>query len=140
MTFHEKLAWVMAIVTGLVGLRYGHEVVSASRAAGATVDPSISLISSSTLIIVVAAIVASIVFAALNRNEDPGLEDERDRSVFSRAGNWSGWVLAFGAIGALWHYFFHQDGNALFHLIVGAIFVATVVDFALQIAFYRRVG
>ena len=140
MTFHEKLAWVMAIVTGLVGLRYGHEVVSASRAAEATVDPSIALISSSTLIIVVAAIVASIVFVALAQSDDPGLEDERDKSVFSRAGNWSGWVLAFGAIGALWHYFFHQDGNALFHLIVGAMFVATVVDFALQIAFYRRGG
>lgn len=140
LTFHEKLAWVMAVATGLVGVWYGQAVIVASREIEGTIGPSIALISFSTITLVLAAIISSIVFSIADDATDPGLEDERDRSVFSRAGNWSGWVLAACAIGALWHYYFHADGNALFHLVVGAMFVATVVDFALQIALYRRGG
>lgn len=140
MTFHEKLAWVMMAVTGLVGFWYGQDVITASRDIEGTVGPDIALISFSTIVLVGAAIVSSIVFAALDETTDPGLEDERDRAVFSRAGNISGWVLSVCAIGGLWHYYFHEDGNALFHMVVGAMFVATIVDFALQIAFYRRGG
>ena len=140
MTFHEKLAWVMAGITAITGAWYGNQVITASSAIDGTIGPNIAWISGVTIVIVVTAIVSSIFFAATEHEDDPGLEDERDRAVFARAGNWSGWVLAFGAIGALWHYYFHEDGNALFHLIIGAMFVATVVDFALQIAFYRRGG
>ena len=138
MTFHEKSAWIMGILLALAGGWYVKNVWSASQSIGETIPPSIGLISVVTIILVVGTIVTHTVVAAVDPENADDTEDERDKQVLRRSGNIAGYVLGFGCFGGLWHFYWLNDGNMLFHIIVASLIAGQIAEYVLTILFYRR--
>lgn len=138
MPFKEQTAWVMTVLLGLVGAHYARSVIGASLEAGATAPPDIGLIASLTIILVAGSVVAHILMAIVSPNDANAPEDERDKLVLWRAGNIAGYVLGFGAFAGLWHFYWLQDGNLLFHIIAGSLVLSQMAEYILSILFYRR--
>ena len=138
MSFHEKSAWLMAVILTLCGLKYFQQVVAMSKAAGEIIAPSLQMLSSFTISIVVLAIVGHIVTAVMAPKEANADPDERERGIFNRAGNLSGYILGFGAIAGLLHFLFIANGNLLFYIIFASLLLAQIAEYALQIFYYRR--
>lgn len=138
MSFREKTAWVMSVILTLGGLFYFNKIVKASLALGDTSPPVISFVITYVVVIVIASIVAMSVVSSQAPEEAEAPADERERRIQDRAGNWSGYVLAFGIATALFHFWVHRDGNMLFHLSFASLMVSQVSDYALQIWLYRR--
>ena len=137
MSFKEKSAWVMAAVMTVAGLYYLKLVVAASDYIGATAPP-IGILIAYVLLVVVASVNAQIILAISSPKEDNAPADERERPLLDRAGNWSGYVLAAGAVTSLLHFLAHQDGFLLFHTIMGSLIVAQIAEYAFQILLLRR--
>ena len=136
MSFREQSAWVMALLMIATGLYYGWSVAAASRAIGATA-PAIVVIGY-VFWLVVGSIVIQVALALSSPKEATAPADERERSVEQRAGNWSGFVLAAGAVLALGHFLVSGDGNMLFHLVMTSLIVSQIADYSLQILLLRR--
>jgi hypothetical protein len=137
MSFREKSAWVMAVLTILAGLYYLNLVVGASQQLGAAAPP-VGIFITYVVLIVVASVAAQVGLAAYAPKEANVPADERERPVLQRAGNWSGLVLAAGAVTSLLHYLQHGDGNLLFHTVLGSLIVSQIAEYAFQIALLRR--
>ena len=136
MSFREKSAWLMALLMTAAGLYYFHVVRGASQALGETAPPA--LVIAFIILVVAGAIVGQIVLALSLRKEANAPADERERLVQQRAGNWSGLVLATGAVLSLGHFMVHADGNMLFHLVMASLIVAQIAEYAFQIVLVRR--
>jgi hypothetical protein len=78
------------------------------------------------------------VLALLTPKQANAPADERERPLLDRAGHWSGYVLAAGALAGLWNYMVHGDGNLMFHIVVGALIASQIAEYAFQIVFFRR--
>lgn len=91
-----------------------------------------------TIASIVGAIIIQSTLAARNPKEADTPADERERQVLDRAGHLSGLVLGFGAIAALLNYLVHAQGDLLFHGILISLLVSNIVEYALQIWFFRR--
>ena len=76
--------------------------------------------------------------ALSSRREANAPADERERLVQQRAGNWSGLVLATGAVLSLGHFMVRADGNMLFHLVMASLIVAQIAEYAFRIFLVRR--
>jgi len=137
MAYREKSAWVMAALMGAAGLYYLHMVVSISRAVGETAPP-VPVLIAYVVLVVIGSVVAQVTLAAASPKEANAPADERERPVLDRAGNISGIVLGFGAVGSLLHFLHHGDGYLLFHMIMGSLIVSQFVEYALQIVLLRR--
>lgn len=138
MSFHEKSAYIMGAIIALTGLWYVNHVWAASQVLGQTAPPSIGLIATATGLLIFGAIVSHILIALINPQDANSAEDERDKLVLRRAGNISGYVLGSGVFAGLWHYYFNADGNLLFHIAIGSLFVSQFAEYVLTILFYRR--
>lgn len=135
MSFRERAAWVMGAVMSLAGLYYLHIVRDLGPA-----TPPMRVLMSYTGLVIVASVVAQ---AALNSwwpREANAPADERERPLLDRAGNWSGWVLAAGVVGALWTFNVRGDGVEMFHLLIGGLILSQVAEYAFQIFLLRRHG
>jgi hypothetical protein len=64
--------------------------------------------------------------------------DERERLIIWRAGQLSGIVLAVGLVASGAVYVMLPSGNMLFHHILGALIVAQIAEYMLQVYFFRR--
>lgn len=133
MSFRERAAWAMGALMGLAGLYYLHIV----RELGPAAAPMAVLIPY-TILVVVASVAAQAALAVWSPREANAPADERERPLLDRAGNWSGWVLGAGVVGALWHFMFHRDGVLMFHLLMGALILSQVAEYAFQIFLLRR--
>jgi hypothetical protein len=136
MSFREKSAWLMAAVMTVAGLYYFHIVRGASQALGETAPPALAI--AFVILVVVGSVVAQIVLAVSAPKEATAPADERERLIHQRAGNWSGLVLATGAVVSLGHFMVRGDGNMLFHLVMASLIVAQIAEYALQIVLVRR--
>ena len=76
--------------------------------------------------------------ALLTPKEANAPADERERPLLDRAGHWSGVVLGAGAVTSLLHFFDHQDGVLLFHMIMGSLILSQIAEYAFQITLIRR--
>ncbi|MGH6615115.1 hypothetical protein [Sphingomonas sp.] len=137
MSFREKSAWVMSLVIAGTGIWYYLVVTAASDALGHTAPPIGPLIGYVVMVAIISA-VSQIILALLSPREAGAPADERERGMIDRAGNWSGYVLSVGIFSALGNYLFINDGNLLFHLVMGAMIVATLADYLFLILLYRR--
>ena len=137
MSFREKSAWVMAVVTIAAGLYYLNLVVAGSRGLGSTPAP-VGIFISYTILIVVASVAAQVVLAILSPREASAPADERERPLLHAAGHWSGRVLGFGAVASLLCFLAYRDGNLLFHMMLGSLILSQVAEYGLQIALFRR--
>lgn len=137
MSFREKSAWVMGLLMTFLGAYYLSKVLEASREVGWTAPPS-GVFAPYALMVVIASILAQVTLACLSPKEADAPADERERPLIDRAGNWAGFVLGGGAIGALFNYLVHGNGDLLFHLIVGSLILSQIAEYAFQIALFRR--
>ena len=137
MSFREKSAWVMAALMILAGLYYLDLVVGASRELGAPAPP-VGIFITYVVLVVIASVAAQVGLAVAAPKEANAPADERERPALQRAGNWSGLVLAAGAVTSLLHYLQHGDGNLLFHTVLGSLIVSQIAEYAFQIFLLRR--
>lgn len=136
-SFREKSAWAMGALFLAITILYIVDVQPISWRTGEAPPFDRHFIK-----ITIAAIVGSIIIqsflAGRNPKEADAPADERERWVLARAGNLSGFVLAFGSVAALMNYLVHANGDLLFHGILISLLVSTVAESALQIYFFRR--
>jgi hypothetical protein len=138
MSFREKSAWAMALILIGGAIFYFDKVVSVSRATGVTAPPIIGFIIAYVVLIVIASLIIMSVLAVSAGKEANAPADEREKIISDKAGNWSGYVLAVPALGALWHYSVSMDGNLLFHLIFLSLMLSQICEYVFQIFLYRR--
>ena len=138
MTFHEKSAWIMALLLTAVAAWYLNAVWHWSVAIGQAAPPNIFLVAVATVMLVAGVIMGHVIVAISNPMEADAPEDERDKQVLRRAGNIAGYVLGFGCFAGLWSYFAQSDGNLLFHIVVLSLIVSQISEYVLTIFFYRR--
>lgn len=136
--FREKTAWAMASVLTGGAAFYLHLVISASQALGRTAPPVIGFVIAYVVVIVIASVAAMSVLAGTSPREADAPADERETIIADKAGNWSGYVMAVPALGALWHYAVNGDGNMLFHLVFLALMLGQIAEYLFQIVLYRR--
>lgn len=127
----------MGVLMAVAGLYYVNLAVAASREIGWTAPP-IAIFIPYVILVVVASIVAQSTLAILQPKDANAPADERERPLLDRAGNWSGIVLAAGAVAALFHFLSHGDGSLLFHSIMVSLIASQVAEYAFQIFLFRR--
>jgi hypothetical protein len=136
-SFREKSAWAMGALVLAVTIFYLIDVQPISWREGVAPPVDRHFIK-----ITIATIIGSILIqswlAARNPKEADAPADERERLALARAGNLSGFILAFGSVAALMNYLVHANGDLLFHGILLSMLVSTVAESALQIFYFRR--
>ena len=138
MPFREKTAWVMLVLLTLAGGFYAWEVIGAGLSLGSAPPPSLKLALVYVFIVVAGAIVGMSSLGASSPHEASAPADERERIILDRAGNWSGYVLAVGAITGVLHYWAQENGHLTFHIVVGSLMLSQIAEYAFQIVLYRR--
>lgn len=137
MSFREKSAWVMAVLTGGAGLWYLQKLVMLSPSLAQTPAP-LGLLLRYVIGLVIVSVIAQIALAVMTPEEADAPADERERAVLRRAGSWSGDVLAMGILAALAWFVARGDGNLLFHMVFFSLIVAQVCDYLVQGVLLRR--
>lgn len=137
MSFREKSAWVMGVLMVGAGTYYLNFALAASREMGWAAPP-VAIFIPFTLLVVIASVVAQTTMSILTPSDANAPADERERPLLDRAGHWSGLVLGVGAVTSLLQFFTHQDGNLLFHMIMGSLIVSQISEYAFQITLLRR--
>lgn len=138
MSFREKSAWGMGLILSAGAVSYFGKVMSLSEALGRTAPPIIGFVIAYVVFIVIASVIVMSVLAGMAGKEADAPADEREKIIADKAGNWSGYVLAVPALGGLWHYSVHLDGNLLFHLIFLSLMLSQISEYVFQIFLYRR--
>lgn len=138
MSVREATAWSMTLATVLVAGFYGHAVWSEWADTGAAPNPDFGLIIWLTIIYVVLAAAGSIIGSILSRNEGELEQDERDVLIMYKAGAFGGSALGFAATGAMYFYYATRDANVMFHYVAGALLLGALINYGLQVFFYRR--
>ena len=138
MSFREKTAWGMGLILILAGVWYFQRVIGLSEALGHVAAPNIKFVIGYVVLVVIASIVVNIIIASAAGKEAEAPADEREKVILDRAGHWSGYVLAVGAVAGLWHFGWNSDGNLLFHIVFGALMLSQVAEYAFQIVLFRR--
>ncbi|MEW4448321.1 hypothetical protein [Qipengyuania sp. JC766] len=131
MSFREKSAWVMEFVVLATGLFYADLIIGAPDA------PFIGPLIPYVLAVIVLSIVVQTVLGIASPREANAPADERERMAIDRAGHWSGTVLGLGVITAVGFYAAGADGTLLAHMVVGALILSALAEYALQIVFFR---
>lgn len=138
MAFREKTAWAMTAILTAAAIFYFDKMGRISDALGETAPPLIGLVIAYVILVVIASVIVMTVLGVSAAREADAPADEREKIIADKAGNWSGYVLALPALGALWHYSVHMDGNMLFHLIFLSLMLSQISEYVFQIFLYRR--
>ena len=137
MSFREKSAWIMAIVTVVAYAAYAATVLG--RADGgplATVPYADALLWTMGAVILL-VITAHIVVASASPR-DAGEADERDREIYRRGEYVGQFVVAFGALGALGLALAESSHFWIANLVYLAFVVSTLVASTVKVLAYRR--
>lgn len=137
MPFHEKSAWVMAIALLTGGVIYFGMVGALTTQTGSLAAPTIPQIAIYTAVLVLIAIVGHIIAALAAPHEADAPTDERDKRIFDRAGNLSGYVVGAGTILSLGLYLVFNDGNLLFYGVFASLMSSQLAEYVAQIVLYR---
>lgn len=137
MSFREKSAWAMALVTGIAGLWYLNILVTLAGGAADTPAP-LGLLIRYVIVTIVASVVAQVTLAVITPTEAEAPADERERLVLDRAGSQAGDVLAFGVLVSLGWFLIERDGNLLFHMAFLSLIAGQTVQYLLQAVWLRH--
>ena len=140
MSFHEKSAWLMALILLAGGAWYFNLVLRLSAELGSTAPPLLPVVVVYVIGIVILSIIGHLLITLARPSLADDTVDERDRAIIHKAGNLSGVLLALGVLTALGTYLFTFDGNLMFHIAFGALMGAQVAEYGARIAFYRMGG
>lgn len=132
MSFREKSAWGMGLVIAVTGLFYGWIVAQAPQA------PVIGPLLPYVLLVIVLSIAVQILVALTSLREASAPADERERIAIAKAGHWSGIALGVMTLLAAGGYIATGNANLMFHLLIGAVIIAQVLEYMFQIALFRR--
>lgn len=136
MPFKEKSAWIMVITLLSAGSLYFATVMSMSETSQLP-SPSIPLLVSFTIGLTCIAIIGHIVIALISPKEANDKVDERERSIFNRASYLSGNIFGICIFLSLILYLYTRNGDLLFYTAFGSMFAGQLMDYILQIYFYR---
>lgn len=136
MSFRERTAWGMIIsmvITGLIFTGLSLHIPLDS-------PPSTLLLSLIPYVIavIVLSIIVAVVLAAISPKQANQPADERERLAIDRAGHWSSYVLSSGVVLTALSYLWHGNGHVLFMLLIGALILAQIAEYGLQLVFFRR--
>jgi hypothetical protein len=137
MSFREKSAWTMALLTGTAGLWYLKTLATLSPSVAQTPAP-LGLVLAYVIGLVIVSVVAQAVLAVMSPAEANAPADERERAVLRRAGSWSGHVLTAGILIALAWFVAWGDGNLLFHMVFFSLIIAQACEYLVQAVLLRR--
>lgn len=140
MSFHEKSAWLMALILLAGGAWYFNLVLSASAELGAVAPPLLPVVVVYVVAIIILSIIGHLLITLVRPSYADDTVDERDRAINHKAGNFSGVLLGIGVLAALGTYLFSFDGNLMFHIAFGALMVSQIAEYGARIAFYRMGG
>ena len=133
MAVREVIAWVMAAMFAGVALFYGQSL----RDAGFSAPPDkLAVAVAMTALIVVVVFEGALALFVPRLSSGP--PDERERLIVARAGHWAGLAFLFGVVPALGHYVAQRDGDVMFHVIVIALIISGLIEYASQIVLFRR--
>ena len=104
---------------------------------GELVSPLLPTIAVYTIILVILAIVGHIVISALSPKEANAPLDERERRIFDRAGNVSGYVFGAGVVVSLGLYLLSYSGDVLFYLVFASLMIGQLAEYLMRIVLYR---
>ena len=135
MPFREKSAWIMSVALLVGGFWYFRTVLSLDS--GQLASPVIRPIVVLTAFLIAIAILGHIVIALLAPREANAPADEREQLIFVRAGHYSSYAFGFGVIMSLGAYVFTRSGDLLFYTVFASLLVGQVLEYLLQILFYR---
>jgi hypothetical protein len=137
MTYREKSAWVMGALMLAAGIYYLDLAVGSSRDLGSGAPP-LAIVIPFTILLVVASVLAQTTMAILMPKDASAAADERERPLLDRAGNWSGFVLAAGAVSSILYFAYARNGGLLFHMIMGSLIISQIAEYGFQIGLLRR--
>lgn len=137
MPFREKSAWIMAVSLLLLGAAYFYVVAAIWSESGELAAPMLPLVVVYTICLTVLAIIGHTAIAILAPKEANAAADERERRIFDRAGNYSSYFLAVGVVLSLGLYLFLRNGDLLFYSVFASLMLGQVMEYVLQIVFYR---
>jgi hypothetical protein len=137
MPFREKTAWIMSAALIVGGFSYFGAIVSDWSGSGQLASPMFRPTLIFTACLVAIAIVGHIAIAILTPKDADAPLDERERQIFNRAGHYSAYVMGVGIVMSLALYVFTKSGDLLFYTAFASLLIGQVVEYFLQILFYR---
>ncbi|MEC8926356.1 MAG: hypothetical protein VYD07_10615 [Pseudomonadota bacterium] len=137
MAFREKSAWLMLIITLLVGGGLTFEVVQGFNSTSQW-PPAISVFTRLTVGLIVLSIVGQIALAFIDRKSANRPADEREKTIQQRADAYSGILLGVLIVSSLMTYLVHQHGDLLFLMALLSLVVAQAAEYVVEIIGYRR--
>lgn len=137
MAFREKSAWLMLIITLLVGGGLTFEVVQGFNSTSQW-PPAVSVFTRLTVGLIVLSIVGQIALALVDRKSANRPADEREKTIQQRADAYSGILLGVLIVSSLMTYLVHQHGDLLFLMALLSLVVAQAAEYVVEIIGYRR--
>ncbi|HAE89965.1 MAG TPA: hypothetical protein DCG80_03135 [Idiomarina sp.] len=137
MAFREKSAWLMLIITLLVGGGLTFEVVQGFNSTSQW-PPAVSVFTRLTVGLIVLSIVGQIALALVDRKSANRSADEREKTIQQRADAYSGILLGVLIVSSLMTYLVHQHGDLLFLMALLSLVVAQAAEYVVEIIGYRR--
>lgn len=137
MAFREKSAWLMLIITLLVGGGLTFEVVQGFNSTSQW-PPAVSVFTRLTVGLIVLSIVGQIALALVDRKSANRPADEREKTIQQRADAYSGILLGVLIVASLMTYLVHQQGDLLFLMALLSLVVAQAAEYVVEIIGYRR--
>ena len=137
MAFREKSAWLMLIITLLVGGGLTFEVVQGFNSTSQW-PPAVSVFTRLTVGLIVLSIVGQIALALVDRKSANRSADEREKTIQQRADAYSGILLGVLIVDSLMTYLVHQHGDLLFLMALLSLVVAQAAEYVVEIIGYRR--
>lgn len=136
MTVREKAAWGMLVLMALTGAYYLSLAsrIPAEAPALAQIGPLMPYV----LFVIIGSIAVQVVVAASSYREAGLPADERERVAIDRAGNWSGTILGAGVVLAIFAYIASNGRTSLVLWTMGALILAQLAEYLLQLIFFRR--
>ena len=137
MPFKEKSAWIMALLLISLGAAYFYVVATISSESGQLATPLLRLIVIYTVCIIVLSAIGHTAIAILAPKDANAAVDERERSIFDRAGHYASYFMGVGVVMSLGAYLFIRSGDLLFYTVFASLMVGQIMEYVFQIIFYR---
>jgi uncharacterized membrane protein (DUF485 family) len=137
MPFKEKSAWIMAVLLTVLGVAYFYIVAAISSETGELATPMLRLIVVYTICLIILSAVGHTVIGILAPKEANAAADERERSIFHRAGHYSSYFIGAGVVMSLGAYLFVRSGDLLFYTVFASLMLGQIMEYVFQIVFYR---
>lgn len=137
MTYREKSAWLMMMVTLMVGGYMASEVIL-TFLEQQRIPPVLPVFVKLTVTLIGVSIVGQIVLSASNIKQAEQKADKREKMIINRSQAIAGVVLSIGVASSLIHFLFLNDGNLLFFICLFSLVVMQLVEYTVQIVNFRR--